>query len=235
MREVVLDTETTGLNVKTGDRLVEIGCVEIVNLLRTKNTFWAYINPERDVPAEAVKIHGLTNEFLKDKALFAQVMDQFLEFIGDAPLVIHNASFDMSFINYQLGLEGRPPIANTRIIDTLAIARKTFPNAPASLDALCKRFQIDNSSRQLHGALLDAELLSDVYLELRGGRQTTLELKDQDVDYDLGNIGDGPHMAVAGAAKPARKFLPSDQEQKAHAAFITQINDPVWLRQRSKG
>ncbi|MDP7600145.1 MAG: DNA polymerase III subunit epsilon, partial [Rhodospirillales bacterium] len=176
MREIVLDTETTGFRQNDGDRIVEIGCIELVNHVATGNTYHQYINPERDMPDEAFGVHGLSEEFLTEFPVMADVMDVFIEFIGDAPLVIHNAEFDMSFINAELGLLGQEPLPMSRSVDTVRMAREKFPGAPASLDALCRRFSIDNSNRTLHGALLDAELLAEVYLELIGGRQADLEL-----------------------------------------------------------
>lgn len=177
MREIVLDTETTGLNPATGDRLVEIGAIELFNHVPTGETFHVYINPERDMPAEAQAVHGLSDAFLKDKPVFSAVVEDFLAFIGTAPLIIHNASFDMAFINAELSYVKKPALDNARVVDTLAIARKKFPMAPVSLDALCKRFNVDTSRRTKHGALLDSELLAQVYLELVGGRQITLTLQ----------------------------------------------------------
>lgn len=170
-REIVLDTETTGFEPSEGHRIVEIGCVELDGLLPTGKTFHVYINPQRDMPAGAYEVHGLSAEFLSGFPVFEAQVEGFLDFIGDAPLVIHNASFDMKFINAELTTLGRPVLPSSRAIDTLAMARKAFPGSPASLDALCRRFGIDNASRTLHGALLDSELLAEVYLELRGGRQ----------------------------------------------------------------
>ncbi|MBF0252029.1 MAG: DNA polymerase III subunit epsilon, partial [Alphaproteobacteria bacterium] len=180
MREIALDTETTGLNPKSGHRVVEIGCVEMVNHIATGEVFHVYINPERDMPEEAFRVHGLSEAFLRDHPVFAKVVDDFLEFVGDAPLVIHNAAFDMGFLNAELEKAGRPKLEMARAVDTVQIARKKFPGAQANLDALCKRFGIDNSNRELHGALLDARLLADVYLELMGGRQTGLGLGVED-------------------------------------------------------
>ncbi|MFZ2467879.1 MAG: DNA polymerase III subunit epsilon, partial [Parvibaculum sedimenti] len=171
MRQIVLDTETTGLSPDEGHRLVEVGCLEVFNHVPTGNVFHRYMNPERDMPEGAFRVHGLSAEFLRDKPKFAEVVDEFLEFIGDAELVIHNAGFDMTFLNAELKWVGRPPLAAARAVDTLMIARKRFPGAQNSLDALCRRFNIDNSGRVKHGALLDAELLAEVYLELMGGRQ----------------------------------------------------------------
>jgi DNA polymerase-3 subunit epsilon len=174
-REIVLDTETTGLSPVTGDRIVEIGCVELINHIPTGRHFHIYLNPERDVPDEAFRVHGLSTEFLRDKPLFRAEVDGFLEFIGDATLVIHNAPFDMGFLNYELEKLGRPSLTN-EVIDTVMVARERHPGARVSLDALCKHYGIDNSKRVLHGALLDSEILADVYLELIGGRQVALSL-----------------------------------------------------------
>jgi DNA polymerase-3 subunit epsilon len=174
MREIVLDTETTGLDPASGDRIVEIGCLELVNRLPTGQTYHVYINPERDMPREAEAVHGLSAKFLSDKPLFAEIADEFAAFVKDAVLIIHNASFDMKFLNAELAKLGRDDLRDNQIIDTLAMARKKFPGAPASLDALCRRFGVDNSNRDLHGALIDSELLAGVYLELSGGRQPGL-------------------------------------------------------------
>ena len=171
MREIVLDTETTGLDPATGDRIVEIGAIELWNHLPTGKTFHKYLNPERNMPEEALAVHGLTEEFLRDKPVFSQIADDFLAFIKDSKLIIHNASFDMKFINAELALVEKTRLPGNIAIDTLGIARKKFPGSPASLDALCRRFNIDNSARTMHGALLDSEILAEVYLELIGGRQ----------------------------------------------------------------
>jgi DNA polymerase III subunit epsilon len=176
MREIVLDTETTGFKPEDGHRLVEIGAIEIVNKMPTGNTFHHYFNPERDMPKDAEAVHGLSATFLRDKPLFKVHADSFLSFIGDAPLVIHNASFDMAFINAELARIGKPPVPSSQVIDTLALARTKHPMGPNSLDALCKRYGIDNSARVKHGALLDSELLAEVYLELIGGRQRSFGL-----------------------------------------------------------
>ena len=194
-REIVLDTETTGLSHATGDRVVEIGCVELLNHIPTGRNFHVYLNPERDVPDEAFRVHGLSTEFLRDKPLFAAEADNFLDFIGDATLVIHNAEFDIGFLNYELERLRKPRLAN-QVIDTVMVARQRHPGARVSLDALCKHYGIDNSKRTLHGALLDSEILADVYLELIGGRQVTLSLGS-----------DGRSEAGGGAIifKPARQ------------------------------
>jgi len=177
MREIVLDTETTGLDPSTGDRVVEIGCIELENHLATGRIHHVYINPQRNMPEAAFRVHGLSEEMLRDKPLFAAIADDFLEFIADSPLVIHNASFDLGFLNAELERAGRGLIDKTRAIDTLDMARVKHPFGPNSLDALCRRYGIDNSARQLHGALLDCELLAEVYLELIGGRQPGLTLE----------------------------------------------------------
>ncbi|HMQ40356.1 MAG TPA: DNA polymerase III subunit epsilon [Paracoccus sp. (in: a-proteobacteria)] len=234
MREIVMDTETTGLDPATGDRLVEIGAVELMNHLPTGRTFHKYINPQRDVPEGAVAVHGLTAEFLSDKPLFADVAGEFLDFIGTGTkLVIHNASFDMKFLNAELKMCGRPALPWSRALDTLALAREKFPGAQNSLDALCRRFGIDNSARTLHGALLDSEILADVYLELIGGRQPDLVLAAPETRPATGNAG--PLRAVSGG--PARQRpVPlagrlSEAEIAAHREFVQKIGEKaVWMR-----
>jgi DNA polymerase III subunit epsilon len=221
MREIVLDTETTGLDAAGGDRLVEIACLELVNHLPTGRSFQRYLNPEREVSKGAADVHGLTTEFLADQPRFAEIVDEFLAFIGDAPLVIHNAEFDMGFLNAELGRCGRPLLPRERATDTLLIARQKFPGAQASLDALCRRFAIDNSARTKHGALLDSELLAEVYLELVGGRQVGLDLVMQ------------PSAAAAVSvsrriARPPRPHAPTAAERAAHAAFLAKLKDPIW-------
>ncbi len=224
MREIVLDTETTGLDPLLGDRVVEIGCLELFNQIPTGKTFQAYLNPERDMPEAAFRVHGLSEQFLKEKPLFADLAERFLDFLGDAPLVIHNAEFDLNFINAELERIGRKPIAPERAIDTVRIARQKFPGAPASLDALCKRFAIDNSNRDLHGALLDAQLLAEIYLMLLGGRQAGLGL-DRGAGSGSGPIADDSRSRQV---RPPRPHAPSEAELAAHQAFIAQIKDPIW-------
>lgn len=224
MREIVLDTETTGLNPLQGDRLVEIGCVESINHIPTKNHYHIYINPERDVPEEAARVHGLTTEFLQDKPLFTQEVDHFLEFIGDDPLIIHNASFDMGFINAELTRAGFKTISMNRAVDTLKIARKKYPGAPASLDALCRRFGIDSSARTFHGALLDAELLAEVYLELCGGRQPNLVMESEISETEI-----VIQMASRQFREP-RSHTPTEEETLAHEAFLKKIEDALWKK-----
>lgn len=220
MREIVLDTETTGLSPKDGHRVVEIGCVELVNHVTTGNTFHQYLNPERSMPEEALAIHGLSDEFLAVQPVMADKAEDFLAFIGDATLVIHNAEFDVRFLNAEFERLGHPAIPLERTVDTVRLAREKFPGAPASLDALCRRFEIDNSSRSLHGALLDAQLLAEVYLELIGGRQPDLALKAE-------RAGQGPGRA-AGERRPPRPHAASDEERALHAEFLKKIADPIW-------
>ncbi len=221
MREIVLDTETTGLDPGSGHRLVEIGCLELVNHVPTGRTFQRYLNPERDMPEDAFKIHGLSAEFLARQPVFAAVVDDFLEFIGELPLVIHNADFDLGFLNAELARLGRPALPEERAIDTVALARRKFPGSPANLDALCRRFNIDNSARDLHGALLDARLLAEVYLELVGGRQPGLGLAAD---------GAAAATAVARRAREPRPHAPSAEELGAHSHFIAGLEEPIWRR-----
>lgn len=222
MREIALDTETTGLNPKSGHRIVEIGCVEMYGRIRTGRHYHIYLNPERDMPVEAEKVHGLSAKFLADKPRFADIAEEFLAFIIDAPLVIHNAKFDMGFINHELEKTGRAPIPMERAIDTVQIARRKYPGAPASLDALCRRYQIDLSERTLHGALLDAELLADVYLELLGGRQAKMSLNQG--DDAAGQSSQKEKVAIA-----PREFPIKAEELLAHQSFIKEsVKNPLW-------
>lgn len=228
MREIVFDTETTGIDPLEGHRLVEIGCVELVNLLPTGRVYQAYINPERDMPIEAFRVHGLSAEFLSDKPVFSQVVDGLLEFIGeDSRLIAHNAEFDMRFINWELENVGFPPLSSSRVVDTLAMARRKFPGMRASLDNLCRRFNVDLSARTKHGALLDSELLAEVYLELKGGRQKGLALVDS--GEAEATTAAGPQAAEA-VARPARAHQATDIEKAAHAAFLEKLKDPIWTR-----
>jgi DNA polymerase-3 subunit epsilon len=235
MREVVLDTETTGFDAVNGDRLVEIGCIELMNHVPTGRSFQRYLNPERDMPMSAFQVHGLSSEFLSDKPKFAAVADDLLAFVGDAPLIIHNAEFDMKFINVELERAGKITIPTGRAVDTVQMARKKFPGSPASLDALCKRFNIDNSNRTLHGALLDAQLLADVYLELMGGRQAGLGLAVVEaitVSVNL-DFTSGRRTATPGIELPVRAprpHAPSPEELAAHQAFIAKISSAIWLK-----
>jgi DNA polymerase III subunit epsilon len=226
MREIVLDTETTGLDPDGGDRIVELGAVELVNHMPTGRTFHAYVNPQRAVPEEVVKVHGLTSQFLADKPVFAEVAAEFCAFLGDARLVIHNAAFDIRFLNAEFGWAGLPTIPWARAVDTLDLAKRRFPGANNTLDALCRRFEVDISRRIKHGALLDSELLAEVYLELRGGRQPGLVLT-------VGN-GGAVEIDVAWAPPPRpRPLLPriTVAEAEAHAAFVTGLGESaLWAQ-----
>ena len=225
MREIVLDTETTGLDPLSGDRLVEIGCVEIFNRMPTGQTFHRHINPERDMPAEAFAVHGLSAEFLADKPLFAHVVEEFLEFIADAPLVIHNASFDIGFINAELDRIKRPPIARDRLVDTLLLARRKHPGVSNRLDDLCSRYAIDNSRRTKHGALLDAELLAEVYIDLIGARQSQLILAAESINI---RIGAGGETARRQRETPLAARV-SEEDRAAHRAFVATLGEkPIW-------
>ena len=219
MREIVLDTETTGLDPSTGDRIVEIGAVELLNHLPTGKTFHKYLNPERNMPEEAQAVHGLTEEFLKDKPVFSQIADDFLAFIKGSKLVIHNASFDMKFINAELALARKTTLPSDIAIDTLGIARKKFPGSPASLDALCRRFNIDNSARTLHGALLDSEILAEVYLELIGGRQPDFGLSDT---HNTGEKKEDEERQVFKRPKPLKTRL-TVKDEEAHKSFVKKL------------
>jgi DNA polymerase-3 subunit epsilon len=230
MREIVLDTETTGFEPSEGDRIVEIGAVELFNHLPTGRTYHQYINPERNMPEAAFNVHGLSEEFLSTKPLFKDIAQDFIDFIKDSKLVIHNASFDMKFLNAELKWVNRSALPNHQAIDTLAIARRKFPGSPASLDALCRRFGIDNSSRTLHGALLDSEILAEVYLELVGGRQPDLVLSGPEVKTSA----DGsPSSDWRPAPRP--KPLPSrlsETEKVAHDSFIAALGaDALWTKE----
>jgi len=229
MREIVLDTETTGFEPEEGHRLVEIGCVEIVNQIPTGNVYHQYINPERDVPEEAAAVHGLTTERLKDEPVFSEIFPDFLDFIGESKMVIHNAAFDMKFLNAELKMVGHPGLSMKRAVDTLKIARERFPGSPANLDALCRRFGIDNSNRTFHGALLDSELLAEVYLELMGGRQRGLILSDSN------NVADSQNEKTVSVEENVKRpfreprlFPPSPEERAAHKAMLAALSDPVW-------
>lgn len=224
MREIVLDTETTGFDPITGDRIVEIGCVELINHLPTGNVYHQYINPERSMPEEAFKVHGLSNEFLSDKPVFAEIIADFRKFIGDDVLVIHNAEFDMKFINAEFARLGFPALPMSRAIDTVVMARKKFPGSPANLDALCRRYEIDNSNRTFHGALLDSELLAEVYLQLIGGRQPGFEL-------GLSGSKSAAQVQVVRERRDPRPHAASPEELEAHAAFIAKLKKPIWLRE----
>lgn len=224
LREIVLDTETTGLDPAEGHRIVEVAAVELLNHVPSGRSFQSYLDPERDMPEEARRVHGLTAEFLRGFPTFAEAADELLAFLADSPLVIHNAAFDLKFLNAELARLGREPLGGGRVIDTLQIAQRRFPGAPASLDALCRRFAVDASARTVHGALLDCQLLAEVYLHLLGGRQADLGLRPA-------------ALAAAGrAAAPGRSErrprlpAPSPEEEAAHAALVAGLVDPVWRR-----
>lgn len=227
MREIVLDTETTGLDPKSGHRVVEIGCVELVNHMPTGREFHKYIDPERDMPQEAFAVHGLSSDFLRGKPKFAEIAEEFAAFIDGARLVIHNAEFDLRFLNAEFARLNRPPLESSIAIDTVAMARRKFPGAQASLDALCRRFEIDLSVRDKHGALLDSQLLAEVYLELIGGRQPDLELIAER-QREAGSIAvkrerRAPRLDLPGAR-------PTPEEEAAHAAFLKKMAEPIWRR-----
>jgi DNA polymerase-3 subunit epsilon len=232
MREIVFDTETTGLNPAGGDRMVEIGCVEIFNRVETGRHFHAYFNPQREMPGEAEAVHGLSTIFLSDKPFFSDKAEELLDFIEDSPLVAHNASFDFGFLNFELEYCGRPPVCHKRMVDTLSLARTRHPGAKHSLDALCVRFGIDRSHRVKHGALIDAQLLAQIYVELTGGRQ-----------IGLGLVADTNSVAVNPAAGPvtirelraARPHSAHAEELERHRAFIAQLVNPLWAHVASAG
>ena len=221
MREIVLDTETTGLDPGAGHRIVEVAALELINHVATGRSFQRYVNPEREMPEEAFRIHGLSTAFLAEQPLFGEVAEELLDFLGDSTLVIHNAEFDIRFLNSELARLERPALEPTAVVDTVHLARKRFPGAQANLDALCRRFEIDNSARDLHGALLDCQLLAEVYLELRGGRQP-----------DLGLAGARKAASAVATAerapRPARPHAPSAAEIAAHEAMLEKLADPLW-------
>ena len=220
MREIILDTETTGLDPSMGHRLVEIGAVELINHTPTGVNYQTYINPKRDVDPGAQEIHGLTNEFLKQHPAFGDISTEFINFLSDSTLIIHNAPFDLAFINMELSRLGVAPISSERVIDTLVLARKKFPGAQANLDALCRRFAIENRHRELHGALVDAALLADVYIELIGGKEPTLGLSAKNsktVAEDKARVYQNP-----------RSFPVSEEELELHRAFVETLKNPIW-------
>ncbi|MEQ8507980.1 MAG: DNA polymerase III subunit epsilon [Rhodospirillaceae bacterium] len=223
MREIVLDTETTGLDPKSGDRVVEIGCVELHNHMATGETYHTYLNPERDMPSAAEAVHGLSLEFLEDKPKFQDIASDFLKFIGNSPVIAHNASFDLGFLNAELEAIGQPIISKDRSIDTIPLARRKFPGAQVNLDALCRRFNIDLSARVKHGALLDAELLAEVYLELVGGREPGLGFSAKS-QVETGTRQVKVHRPV----RPSRPHRASADEKAAHDLFLAKIKNPLW-------
>ncbi|MGX7896166.1 DNA polymerase III subunit epsilon [Tsuneonella sp. HG222] len=225
MREIVFDTETTGLDPRTGDRMVEIGCIELMNRVPTGRTFHAYFNPERPMPLEAEQVHGLSDAFLSDKPRFHESAVGLLEFIADSPLVAHNASFDFGFLNCELAACGHGEVSLERMVDTLSIARRRHPGAKHSLDALCARYGIDRSHRVKHGALLDAELLAQVYVELTGGRQIGLELAAERRETVIEVVH---FTAVRRAFRAPRPHSASPEEMARHKAFVETLNSPLW-------
>ena len=228
MREIVLDTETTGLDPNDGHRVVEIGGIELWNRVPTGKTYHQYIDPERNIPSEAFVIHGLSNDFLQNQPVFAEIVGDFMIFIKDSPLVIHNAPFDMRFLNAELKWCNKALLPDSQATDTLSMARKKFPGSPASLDALCRRFDIDNSTRKIHGALLDAEILAEVYLELTGGRQPDLELEVKTVTRTERLTNN--RETILSRPKPLRALL-TQREKKAHNAFIAELGEKaLWLK-----
>jgi DNA polymerase-3 subunit epsilon len=229
MREIVLDTETTGLDPLQGHRMIEIGCIELVNRFPSGRVFHSYLNPEREVPTEAFAVHGLSNDFLRDKPFFAEIVDELVTFIGDAPLVAHNALFDLSFLNAELDRCTRAPIGRDRLVDTLMLARRRHPAGPNGLDHLCARYGIDNSRRTKHGALLDAELLAEVYVELIGGRQGSLILVD--TGRSIATAGNGSGIDLRRPTPLVPRL--SDDERQAHIQFIARLGDKaIWLDYR---
>ncbi len=225
MREIIFDTETTGFDPKSGDRMVEIGCIEMVNRVLTGRTYHAYFNPERLMPAEAEAVHGLSDAFLADKPLFSSCAQDFLEFIQDSPMVAHNAAFDFNFINAELALCGLPAVSRDRMVDTVALAKVRHPGAKLSLDALCTRYGIDRSHRTKHGALLDSELLAQVYVELRGGRQIGLELAAEltEIVTEIKVLNTKNRIF-----RQPRPHAASEAELVAHAAFLESVDTPLW-------
>jgi DNA polymerase-3 subunit epsilon len=225
MREIVFDTETTGLDPSQGDRLIEIGCIELVNRIPSGNTFHRYVNPERDIPAEAIAIHGIDYERVKNEKVFAGIADELIAFLGDAPLVAHNAMFDLGFLNAELERAGRPAVSRDRLVDTLMLARRKHPGGANRLDDLCVRYAIDNSRRTKHGALLDAELLAEVYLELIGARQAQLVLSQTAIVADGGAAG----VAVVRVRTVPLADRLTPEERAAHRAFVSSLGEPaVW-------
>ena len=234
MREIVFDTETTGLSPLAGDRIVEIGCVEMFNRVETGRTFHAYFNPGRSMPAGAEAVHGLSDIFLSDKPRFPDLAEELIEFLGDCPLVAHNAAFDFGFLNHELNLCGRPLVCLTRMVDTLVLARSRHPGAKHSLDALCTRFGVDRSLRVKHGALIDAQLLACCYVELTGGRQIGLSLAADTAGAPILVEGAGS-APIRVAMRAPRPHAPSEDELLAHAHFLSSIADPIWHRLDGRG
>ncbi|MGC6516951.1 MAG: DNA polymerase III subunit epsilon [Candidatus Puniceispirillaceae bacterium] len=233
IREIVLDTETTGLSPEEGHRIIEIGALELINHMPTGNKLHLYIQPQRDIEEAAEKVHGISSAFLADKPVFSEIADQFLEFIKDDKMIIHNAAFDMGFINAELTRLGHAPLPDDRALDTLALARRKFPGAQTSLDALCRRFEIDNSHRDLHGALIDADLLAEVYIELIGGRQPDLglnRLPETSASLSPDQAANDGFEIISGPLRQARPHEATSDEIASHEAFLDTIKDPIWRR-----
>ena len=232
IREIVLDTETTGLSPDEGHRIIEIGALELINHMPTGKQLHLYIKPEREIDEAAEKVHGISNTFLEDKPVFADIAQEFLDFIQDDVMVIHNASFDMGFINAELKRLGHAPLPDSRALDTLMMARRKFPGAQASLDALCRRFDVDNTHRDLHGALIDADLLAEVYIELIGGRQPDLGLAsasaNSNQEANRATASEDGFQIIAGPIRPARPHEASAEELALHEAFLETLKDPIW-------
>lgn len=224
MREIVFDTETTGLSFSAGHRLVEIGCVELINRVPTGRNFHKYVNPQRDMPPEAFAVHGLSEQFLADKPLFPTICDELIEFMGDSPMIAHNAMFDLGFLNGEFAAAGYPQLGVDRIVDTLQLARAKHPGAKHTLDALCVRYGIDLSARELHGALLDAQLLAQVFIELTGGRQINLGLKVEETE----EVTRSESGAMKAHGRPLRIFTASEAELARHSRFMEGFTDPLW-------
>ncbi len=232
MREIVLDTETTGLDPNLGHRIVEIGCLELKNHIPTGEKFHVYVNPRRDMAEEAFKIHGLSTEFLKEHPPFEDHVDAFLEFIKKDRLIIHNARFDMKFLNAELEWCGRKPLPFKQALDTLKMAREKYPGSPASLDALCKRYKIDNSNRTLHGALLDSELLAEVYLELIGGAQPDF-MKPAAAEIEKKAKKEELITVIERQIRKAREFNLTSEEVEQHKELLAKLKDPIWMKKAS--
>ena len=224
MREIVLDTETTGLDPEEGHRIVEIGCVELINRVKTGGSYHTYVNPKRDMPRQAFAVHGISSEFLEDKPLFEDVYKDFINYISDSTLIIHNAKFDLKFLNAELKRVDAGDLSTQRVVDTLLLARKTFPGAPASLDALCKKYKVDLSQRTKHGALLDAELLSDVYINLTGGRQTKLEF----IEQKRQNLIKSMSQSHRKHREPRSQLELTEEEINNHSKIMSKIKKPIW-------
>jgi DNA polymerase-3 subunit epsilon len=235
MREVVFDTETTGLSPLTGDRMVEIGCVELVNKVETGRTFHAYFNPQRPMPSGAEAVHGLSEAFLRDKPLFSDLVEDLLDFLGECPLIAHNAAFDFGFLNHELAQCGRPLVCMSRMVDTLAIARTRHPGAKHSLDALCTRYGVDRSLRIKHGALIDAQLLAQCYVELTGGRQIGFSLADSIIIEEKVEAANENRAPLTFEIRAPRPHAPSEEELAAHADFLKKIANPIWHRLEAHG